>query len=355
MEAAHHRLSDACLLVSRAAGTLEAACAEYETAQATVRRWSQTGTGDPTSLDDVLDRAKGIRQMRLDDGDAPSTSSKRRTLPVDFVELKQRYMSVVPTNERVLLDIRERVSEASRGFMDKLAARRRRRGGASGGSSDEREDCLNARSVLGALRWIQGTMKATDWTRLRAEEMSTGELCDAAYALGNVVRLWKECGPVLDALMNSDDVKVLRRRDDFLTVLAQSKHLRYANRNVYAEVDERALRQMDGATGEPSFLTWLPRECWLDGSPPPQPPEPDLSCDRTQYVEIALVWQQIQMNFFMAHLENALYEEVVPELFDDIDDEDDDTVAYKLRLARSIVLAGKSRRCATIGVYQDVE
>ena len=112
---------------------------------------------------------------------------------------------------------------------------------------------------------------------------------------------------------------------------------------------------MDGATGEPSFLTWLPRECWLDGSPPPQPPEPDLNCDRTQYVEIALVWQQIQMNFFMAHLENALYEEVVPELFDDIDDEDDDTVAYKLRLARSIVLAGKSRRCATIGVYQDVE
>ena len=78
------------------------------------QRWSQTGTGDPTSLDDVLDRAKGIRQMRLDDGDAPSTSSKRRTLPVDFVELKQRYMSVVPTNERVLLDIRERVSEASR-------------------------------------------------------------------------------------------------------------------------------------------------------------------------------------------------------------------------------------------------
>ena len=80
MEAAHRRLSDACLLVSRAAGTLEAACNEYEAAQATVRRWSQTTTGDHSSgLDDVLDRAKGIRQMRLDDGDAPSTSSKRRT------------------------------------------------------------------------------------------------------------------------------------------------------------------------------------------------------------------------------------------------------------------------------------
>ena len=357
MEAAHRRLSDACLLVSRAAGTLEAACNEYEAAQATVRRWSQTTTGDHSSgLDDVLDRAKGIRQMRLDDGDAPSTSGKRRTLPVDFVELKERYMSVVPANERVLLDIRERVSESSRGFMDKLAARRRRGGNArDGGGSNEREDCLSARSVLGALRWIQGTMKATDWTRLRAEEMSTGELCDAAYALGNVVRLWKECGPVLDSLMNSDDVKVLRRRDDFLTALAQSKHLRYANRSVYAEVDERALRRMEGAGGEPSFLTWLPRECWLDGSPPPRPPDPSLSCDRTQYVQVALMWQQIQMNLFMAHLENALYEEVMPELFDDVDDEDDDELAYKLRLARSIVLAGKSRRCATIGVYQDVE
>ena len=54
-------------------------------------------------------------------------------------------------------------------------------------------------------------------------------------------------------------------------------------------------------------------------------------------------------------MDDPPHEEVMPELFDDVDDEDDDELAYKLRLARSIVLAGKSRRCATIGVYQDVE
>ena len=39
MESAHRRLSDACLLVSKAAGALEVACAEYEAAQLTVKRW----------------------------------------------------------------------------------------------------------------------------------------------------------------------------------------------------------------------------------------------------------------------------------------------------------------------------
>ena len=39
MEAAHGRLGNACLLLSRAAGALEAACAEYEAAQQTVKRW----------------------------------------------------------------------------------------------------------------------------------------------------------------------------------------------------------------------------------------------------------------------------------------------------------------------------
>ena len=39
MEAAHGRLGNACLLLSRAAGALEAACAEYEAAQQPVKRW----------------------------------------------------------------------------------------------------------------------------------------------------------------------------------------------------------------------------------------------------------------------------------------------------------------------------
>lgn len=39
MEAAHQRLSNACVLVSKAAGTLEVACAEYEAAHLTLKRW----------------------------------------------------------------------------------------------------------------------------------------------------------------------------------------------------------------------------------------------------------------------------------------------------------------------------
>ena len=39
METAHRRLSDACVLVSRVAGALEVACAEYEAAELTVKRW----------------------------------------------------------------------------------------------------------------------------------------------------------------------------------------------------------------------------------------------------------------------------------------------------------------------------
>ena len=39
MEAAHQRLGNACVLVSRAAGTLEVACAEYEAAHLTMKRW----------------------------------------------------------------------------------------------------------------------------------------------------------------------------------------------------------------------------------------------------------------------------------------------------------------------------
>ena len=39
--------------------------------------------------------------------------------------------------------------------------------------------------------WIESAMEKIDWGKLRREELSSEELCDAAYALGNVVRLWK--------------------------------------------------------------------------------------------------------------------------------------------------------------------
>ena len=39
MEAAHQKLGDACVLMSRAAGALEVACAEYEAAHLLLKRW----------------------------------------------------------------------------------------------------------------------------------------------------------------------------------------------------------------------------------------------------------------------------------------------------------------------------
>ena len=67
------------------------------------------------------------------------------------------------------------------------------------------------------------------------------------------------------------------------------------------------------------------------------------------------MWQQIQMNLFMAQLESTLYHDLVPELFDleNPSGMSDDELAYKLRVVRSILLSGKTNRCATIGKYQD--
>jgi hypothetical protein len=68
------------------------------------------------------------------------------------------------------------------------------------------------------------------------------------------------------------------------------------------------------------------------------------------------MWQQIQTNLFMAQLESALYHDLIPELSEFETPSrtgGDDEVAYKLRMVRSIILSGKSNRCATIGQYQD--
>lgn len=98
-------------------------------------------------------------------------------------------------------------------------------------------------------------------------------------------------------------MKVLRRRDEFLMIVSQSKKLRYPNRSIYSVLDSQAkhevrfwlsapilqhrylwiiysfcvveeqcfilfywffptLIQME-ATGRSNFLTWLPDECWV--------------------------------------------------------------------------------------------
>ena len=55
MESAHQRLSSACVLVSRAAGTLEVACAEYEAAHLTLKRWWVVYSSSPSSQVRVVD------------------------------------------------------------------------------------------------------------------------------------------------------------------------------------------------------------------------------------------------------------------------------------------------------------
>ena len=55
----------------------------------------------------------------------------------------------------------------------------------------------------------------------------------------------------------------------------------------------------------------------------------------------------------MARLESELYDDIVPGLLEGVTNEDE--LAHKLRLARSILLSGKSSRCATIGRYQDFD
>lgn len=83
------------------------------------------------------------------------------------------------------------------------------------------------------------------------------------------------------------------------------------------------------------------------------PPEPSMRCKREQYAKVASVWQQIQVDLFTAWIGRKLHEDLIPGIFDDVVTEDD--LAYKLRLARSIVLSGKTNRCATIGRYQDFD
>ena len=67
------------------------------------------------------------------------------------------------------------------------------------------------------------------------------------------------------------------------------------------------------------------------------------------------MWQQIQMNLFMAQLESTLYHDLIPELFNHENPSgmSEDELAHKLRVVRSILLSGKTNRCATIGKYQD--
>lgn len=206
--------------------------------------------------------------------------------------------------------------------------------------------------MLGAVAWIEEALASVDWNALRRDELSSDQLCDAAYALGNVVRLWKECAPVIESLMASNRALAIRRRDDFLKVLSQAKHLKYPNRSAYPALDDRTRRAMSETGEHTDFLTWLPDECWGDEGVPP-PPEPSARCRREQYAELAATWQRIQANFFMARLESELYDDIVPGLLEGVTNEDE--LAHKLRLARSILLSGKSSRCATIGRYQDFD
>jgi len=269
--------------------------------------------------------------------------------------LKERYHSAICG--RVLLDIQSPVSDTSIKFMDKMRSRRRRGVASSQGEDSDsgaREDLTQARAVLKAIGWIQHVLSTVDWGRLRHDQLSTEELCDTAYTLGNVVRLWKECAPEIESLMGSNHMKVICRRDEFLKLLSQSKKLKYPDRSVYYALDKQARDQME-ATGQTNFLTWLPNDCWHYDAPPP-PPEPSLKCNRAQYVKTASMWQQIQTNLFMAQLESALYHDLIPELSEFETPSrtgEDDEVAYKLRMVRSIILSGKSNRCATIGQYQD--
>ena len=80
-----------------------------------------------------------------------------------------------------------------------------------------------------------------------------------------------------------------------------------------------------------------------------------LSCVRVVWPYVLSMWQQIQMNLFMAQLESTLYHHLIPELLshDNPSGMSEDELAHKLRVVRSIILSGKANRCATIGRYQD--
>ena len=274
----------------------------------------------------------------------PSDTARR-----EFLELKERYRSAVVEGDGAVLDICEPARQAGDAFVSKLEARRRRGESAETSGGD---DLARANAVLDSVAWIEEALASVDWNALPRDELSSEQLCDAAYALGNVVRLWKECAPVIESLMASDRALAIRRRDDFLKVLSQAKHLKYPDRSAYPALDERTRRAMSETGEHTDFLTWLPDECWGDEGVPP-PPEPSARCRREQYAELAATWQRIQANFFMARLESELYDDIVPGLLEGVTNEDE--LAHKLRLARSILLSGKSSRCATIGRYQDFD
>ena len=275
----------------------------------------------------------------------------------EFLELKERYCSVLAEGDAPLLDIVDPVRDASESFMSRLEAGTRAGDeGASGSETargkEEAETGARARAALETVRWIEDALEKVNWGSLRRNELSPEELCDAAYALGNVVRLWKECAPAIERVMSSDEAVALRRRDDFLEVLSRNKKLRYPDRSGHADLDERVRSEMAETERHTDFLTWLPDECWGDGGAP-LPPEPSMRCKREQYAKVASMWQQIQVDLFTAWIGRKLHEDLIPGIFDDVVTEDD--LAYKLRLARSIVLSGKTNRCATIGRYQDFD
>lgn len=259
-------------------------------------------------------------------------------------------------DEGPLLDVRAPVRAAAASFMSKVADGASASGARGDADEGAQDAATRAQTALDAMGWIESAMEKIDWGKLRREELSPEELCDAAYALGNVVRLWKECAPMIEGLMTSDEARALRRRDAFLTLLSQAKKLRYPDRSAYGALDARA-RQRSGATesGEDYFLTWLPEEYWhnLRDGAPQAPPVPSPRCRRDHVVEVALTWQKIQTSLLMARLGSQLFDDIVPTLTDESLSEDD--LAGRLRLARSILLSGKAKRCATIGRYEDLE
>ena len=124
----------------------------------------------------------------------------------EFLELKERYCSVLAEGDAPLLDIVDPVRDASESFMSRLEAGTRAGDeGASGSETargkEEAETGASARAALETVRWIEDALEKVNWGSLRRNELSPEELCDAAYALGTVVRLWKECAPAIERVM----------------------------------------------------------------------------------------------------------------------------------------------------------
>ena len=393
MDTARERLSHACLLVSKATGHLEAACAEQEAAQGTVKRWVKAATAtttasgsddrDDAAFDPVGQRARDLRRMNLGRKDAPapaagseetpgksvaSASASARALPAEFVALRNKYVDAATTHTSSgLLDIRDSIRASSTPFMAKLSARRgrgrkkstRRATRADGEECDARvDDLVAARATLAATRWIERALEGVNWRAMKRESSDDAhELCDVAYTIGCVVRLWKECAPRVERLSKLPDARAATRRDAFLLALCASKKLSYPDRSEYAALETTAMREVTRSMeSDGSFLTWLPEQCWQGGVPPP-PPDVSLKSPKEAYVEVASAWQRIQSNLFMAQLESSLYHDLIPDIFVNAFESGEmreDELAWKLRAVRSIVMAGKRDRCATIGVYEDV-